>query len=117
MVADIPGLIAGASLSKGLGHEFLRHIERTRILIHLLDGSQPDPIQDFDTINAELAAFGHGLADKLQIVAFNKINLVEAQDNWPAVHQVLQQRGIEALTISAGRAHQHARVDVSRGAG
>jgi GTPase len=101
VVADIPGLIEGASLGKGLGHEFLRHIERTRILIHLLDGSQPDPLKDFDTINAELAAFGHGLADKVQIVAFNKIDLVEAQDNWPKVHRVLKQRSIEALTISA----------------
>jgi GTP-binding protein len=101
VIADIPGLIAGASLGKGLGHEFLRHIERTRILIHLLDGSQPDPIADFDTINADLAAFGHGLANKPQIVAFNKIDLIEAQDNWKKAHAVLKQRGIEALTISA----------------
>jgi len=108
VVADIPGLIEGASLGKGLGHEFLRHIERTRILIHLLDGSQPDPIKDFDTINAELAAFGHGLADKVQIVAFNKIDLVEAQDNWKKAHAVLKQRGIEAMTLSAA-AHTNTR--------
>jgi GTP-binding protein len=108
VIADIPGLIEGASAGKGLGHEFLRHIERTRILIHLLDGSQPDPIADFDTINAELAAFGHGLAAKPQIVAFNKIDLVEAQDNWQKAHQVLQQRGIEAMTISAA-AHVNTR--------
>jgi GTP-binding protein len=101
IVADIPGLIEGASAGKGLGHEFLRHIERTRILIHLLDGSQPDPIGDFDTLNAELAAFGHGLAGKVQIVAFNKIDLVEAQENWKKVQAVLKQRGVEALTISA----------------
>ncbi len=108
VIADIPGLIEGASAGKGLGHEFLRHIERTRILIHLLDGSQPDPIADFDTINAELAAFGHGLAGKIQIVAFNKIDLVEAQDNWKKVQPVLKQRGIEALTISAA-AHTNTR--------
>jgi GTPase len=101
VVADIPGLIEGASAGKGLGHEFLRHIERTRILIHLLDGSQPDPIGDFDTLNAELAAFGHGLAGKVQIVAFNKIDLVEAQENWKKVQAALKQRGVEALTISA----------------
>jgi GTP-binding protein len=101
VIADIPGLIEGASLGKGLGHEFLRHIERTRILIHLLDGSQPDPLKDFDTINAELAAFGHGLAAKPQLVAFNKIDLIEAQDNWPKVHAALKQRGSEAMTISA----------------
>lgn len=101
VMADIPGLIEGASAGKGLGHEFLRHIERTRILIHLLDGSQPDPIADFDTLNAELAAFGHGLAKKVQIVAFNKIDLVEAQENWKKAQRVLKQRGIEAMTISA----------------
>ena len=108
VMADIPGLIEGASAGKGLGHEFLRHIERTRILVHLLDGSQPDPIADFDTINAELAVFGHGLAGKVQIVAFNKIDLVEAQENWPRVQAVLQQRGIEATTISAA-AHTNTR--------
>ncbi len=108
VIADIPGLIEGASLGKGLGYEFLRHIERTRILIHLLDGSQPDPVKDFDTLNAELAAFGHGLPNKLQIVAFNKIDLVEAQDNWKKVHAVLKKRGIEALTISAA-AHTNTR--------
>ena len=101
VMADIPGLIEGASAGKGLGHEFLRHIERTRILIHLLDGSQPDPIADFDTINAELAAFGHGLAAKAQIAAFNKIDLSEAQEKWKAVHKVLQQRGVETFAISA----------------
>jgi GTP-binding protein len=108
VIADIPGLIEGASLGKGLGHEFLRHIERTRILIHLLDGSQPDPIGDLETINAELAAFGHGLANKPQIVAFNKIDLVEAQDNWKKAHAVFKKRGIEAMTISAA-AHTNTR--------
>jgi GTP-binding protein len=108
VIADIPGLIEGASAGKGLGHEFLRHIERTRILIHLLDGSQPDPIADFETINAELAAFGHGLAHKVQLVAFNKIDLVEAQDNWKKVQPLLKQRGIEALAISAA-AHTQTR--------
>ena len=108
MIADIPGLIEGASLGKGLGHEFLRHIERTRILIHLLDGSQPNPIVDLDAINAELAAFGHGLAGKPQIVAFNKIDLVEAQDNWKKAHAVLKKRGVEAMTISAA-AHTNTR--------
>ena len=108
VMADIPGLIEGASAGKGLGHEFLRHIERTRILIHLLDGSQPDPIGDFDTLNAELAAFGHGLAGKRQIVAFNKIDLGEAQDNWEKVQAVLKRRGVEAMSISAA-AHTHTR--------
>lgn len=101
VMADIPGLIEGASLGKGLGHEFLRHIERTRVLIHVLDGSQPDPIKDFETINAELAAFGHGLADKPQIVAYNKIDLPEAQAGWPNVQKTLENKGFEVLAISA----------------
>lgn len=101
VIADIPGLIEGASLGKGLGHEFLRHIERTRVLVHLLDGSQSDPLSDFKTINAELAAFGHGLADKPQIVAFNKIDLPEAKTHWPKVQTALKAQGVEAMAISA----------------
>ncbi len=101
VMADIPGLIEGANLGKGLGHEFLRHIERTRVLIHLLDGSQPDPLQDFKIINAELAAFGHGLAEKPQIVAVNKIDLPEAQAQWPQIQKALKEQGIDATTISA----------------
>ena len=79
VLADIPGLIEGASQGVGLGHEFLRHIERTRVLIHLLDGMSDDPIQDFHTVNAELAAFGHGLMDKPQIIAMTKMDLPDAQ--------------------------------------
>jgi len=101
VIADIPGLIEGASLGKGLGHEFLRHIERTRVLVHLLDGSQSDPLNDFKTINAELAAFGHGLADKPQIVAFNKIDLPEAKAHWPKVQTALKAQGVETMAISA----------------
>ena len=101
VMADIPGLIEGASQGKGLGHEFLRHIERTRMLVHVLDGSQPDPLADFQTINAELAAFGHGLPDKRQLVAFNKIDLPEAQANWPTVQKSLENQGVEVMAISA----------------
>ncbi len=79
VLADIPGLIEGASAGKGLGHEFLRHIERTRVLIHLIDGLSEDPLLDFNTINAELAAFGHGLDEKPQIVALTKMDLPDAQ--------------------------------------
>lgn len=79
VLADIPGLIEGASQGRGLGTEFLRHIERTRVLIHLVDGLSDDPARDFRTINAELAAFGHGLAGKPQIVAMNKMDLPDAQ--------------------------------------
>ncbi len=108
VIADIPGLIEGASLGKGLGHEFLRHIERTRVLIHLIDGAQPDALKNFRTISDELAAFGHGLAEKPQIVAFNKIDRSEAQQQWPKVETALKAKGIEAMAISAAT-HQGTR--------
>ena len=101
VLADIPGLIEGASKGAGLGHEFLRHIERTRVLIHLLDGSRENPLADFDTINEELAAHGHGLAAKPQIVGFNKMDLPDAQANWPRVKSELERRGVEAMAVSA----------------
>jgi GTP-binding protein len=75
--ADIPGLISGASEGIGLGHDFLRHIERTRVLLHLIDGTAVDPIADYQTIQQELAAYGHGLPDRPQIIAFNKIDAVD----------------------------------------
>ncbi|MCL5997810.1 MAG: GTPase ObgE [Chloroflexi bacterium] len=79
VLADIPGLIEGASQGAGLGHEFLRHIERTRVLIHVLDGLSEDVVRDYQTIQAELAAFGHGLGQKPQVLAMNKMDLPDAQ--------------------------------------
>jgi len=101
VLADIPGLIEGASQGAGLGHEFLRHVERTRVLIHLLDGASEHPLADYETINAELAAFGRGLDVKPQIVAFNKMDLIQAQELWPQVKQALEERNVEAMAISA----------------
>ncbi|MEL6787749.1 MAG: GTPase ObgE, partial [Cyanobacteria bacterium J06607_15] len=72
--ADIPGLISGASEGIGLGHDFLRHIERTRVLLHLIDATADNPIADYQTIQQELEAYGHGLPERPQIVAFNKID-------------------------------------------
>ena len=77
--ADIPGLIAGASDGIGLGHDFLRHIERTRVLLHLIDVTADDPIADYQTIQQELLAYGQGLSKRPQIVAFNKIDAVERE--------------------------------------
>jgi GTP-binding protein len=74
--ADIPGLIEGAHLGTGLGHDFLRHIERTRVLLHLIDATAEDPIAAYQTIQAELQAYGRGLADRPQILALNKIDAV-----------------------------------------
>ena len=75
--ADIPGLISGASEGIGLGHDFLRHIERTRVLLHLIDATADNPIADYETIQQELEAYGHGLTDRPQIIAFNKIDAVD----------------------------------------
>ncbi len=83
VLADIPGLIEGAAAGRGLGHDFLRHVERTRVLIHVLDGAGQegrDPLDDFVTINAELREYRPELADRPQIVAFNKMDTEEARD-------------------------------------
>ncbi|MCC6957571.1 MAG: GTPase ObgE [Anaerolineales bacterium] len=92
VLADIPGLIEGAHQGVGLGHDFLRHIQRTRVLIHLLDGLSTDPIADFAQINTELALFDPDLARKPQVVAFNKMDLPEVQEKWPAVEAELKKR-------------------------
>ena len=100
VLADIPGLIEGAHSGAGLGIEFLRHVERTRLLVHLVDGSAVDPMADMDAVNRELALFSSELGQKPQIVAINKIDLPEAAERVPALRRALAQRGIEALAIS-----------------
>jgi GTP-binding protein len=75
--ADIPGLIAGASQGAGLGHDFLRHIERTRVLLHLIDATSENVIADYNTIQNELQEYGRGLAERPQILALNKIDAVD----------------------------------------
>jgi GTP-binding protein len=101
VLADIPGLIEGAHLGVGLGHDFLRHIQRTRVLIHLLDGLAEDPLLDFAQINSELALFDPELGRKPQVVALNKIDQPEAQAKWAQVSAGLKRRGYEALAVSA----------------
>jgi len=101
VLADIPGLIEGASEGKGLGHEFLRHVERTRVLIHLLDGLSADPLADFAAISRELAAFGHGLAQKPQLVALNKMDMPGVRARWPGVQAALEAQGHPVMAISA----------------
>jgi len=90
VLADIPGLIEGAHRGIGLGHAFLRHIQRTRLLIHLLDGLSEDPFLDFAQINSELALFDPHLAEKPQIVAFNKMDLLDVEARWPEISAQLQ---------------------------
>ena len=101
VLADIPGLIEGAHLGTGLGFEFLRHVQRTRVLIHILDGLSEDPLADFSQINSEMALFDPELAKKPQIVTLNKIDLPEVQERWPKIKQELEQRGYKPMAISA----------------
>jgi len=99
--ADIPGLIEGAHMGVGLGHSFLRHVQRTRMLIHVLDGASPDVLADFSQINSELALYDERLQDRPQIIVFNKIDLPEAQSIWPEVQAELKKRSVDAIPISA----------------
>ncbi len=101
VLADIPGLVEGAAQGVGLGHDFLRHVQRTRVLIHLLDGLSADPLADFSQINSELALFDTGLAKKYQIVALNKIDQPEVLERWPKLKKELKKRGYESMAISA----------------
>jgi GTPase len=107
VLADIPGLIEGAAQGVGLGHEFLRHIDRTRLLIHMLDGAslERDPWQDFQTINQELREYDERLATRPQIVVLNKMDLPEAQERWPALKAKAEEAGYPVFAISAA-AHQ-----------
>jgi GTP-binding protein len=101
VAADLPGLIEGASRGVGLGHEFLRHVERTRLLVHVLDGIAGDPLENYDTINRELGAFSERLAAKPQIVAVNKMDLPDVREIWPLLQEMLAERDIRAHAISA----------------
>ncbi len=104
VVADIPGLIEGASKGVGLGHEFLRHVERTRLLVHLIDGSGQegrDPITDFEKIRKELFEYEPLLAQKPVIVAINKIDMPETQENLPRLVAYFEKENFETFPISA----------------
>ncbi len=99
--ADIPGIIEGAHHGAGLGDAFLRHIQRTKAIIHLLDGSSEDPLADFTQINSEMSLFDPQLAEKQQLVVINKIDLEDVKAKWPKLKNALKKRGYEAMAISA----------------
>jgi GTP-binding protein len=99
--ADIPGLLEGAHTGVGLGLDFLRHIERTRLLVHLVNGDSPDPLGDYAAINQELTLFNPALAERPQLVAFNKIDLPHAREAWPAFEAAIRAQGHPVLAISA----------------
>jgi GTP-binding protein len=99
--ADIPGLIEGAHLGTGLGHDFLRHIERTRLLLHLIDATADDPIANYQIIQQELQSYGRGLAERPQILALNKVDAVEAETLDTIAAQLSQLSQVPVFQISA----------------
>ena len=101
VLADIPGLIEGASQGLGLGHDFLRHIQRTRVLIHILDGMAEDPFADYSQINSELALFDPNLGRKPQLVVLNKIDQPDVQAKLKELQKKFKKIKVELLTISA----------------
>lgn len=101
VLADIPGLIEGAAHGAGLGHDFLRHIQRTRVLIHLLDGLSEDPVADYSQINSELSLFDPNLAKKPQVLALNKIDQPEVQERLGEIEKQFRKLNVELMTISA----------------
>jgi len=102
VLADVPGLIEGAHLGQGLGTRFLRHLSRTAVLVHLVDLADPrDPLEAFDTINRELAAFDAALIAKPQLVAATKLDVTEARERFAATTAAFAARGISLHGVSA----------------
>lgn len=102
VLADIPGLIEGAHEGQGLGYEFLRHVERTRVLIHVLDmsGLEREPLEGFHSINRELVKYSEKLLKKPQVIAANKIDLPEAQKNYEKTKLLLEKDGYVVIPVS-----------------
>jgi GTPase len=103
--ADIPGLIEGAHEGAGLGHEFLRHIERTRLLLHLVDVTSEQPLADYQIIQQELVAYDRGLAERPQILALNKVDAVDEATVEAIAQQLEAKTGMSVLLISAVTHH------------
>ena len=104
VMADIPGLIEGAADGVGLGHDFLRHIERTKLILHIVDAAAVDgrnPLDDFNKINVELKRYSEKLSKRPQILVANKIDLPQAKENLPSLEALAKQEGIEFFAISA----------------
>ena len=101
VLAEIPGLIAGAHLGRGLGHDFLRHILRTKMLIHLIDGTSASPVDDMIRVNTELGLFDSTLAQKPQLVAVNKVDLPPVQAQLAVIRDAFASTGTSVLLVSA----------------
>lgn len=104
VLADIPGLIEGAHEGVGLGHDFLRHVERTKVLLHIVDCAAVDgrdPVDDFEKINLELAEYSERLAKRQQLVVANKMDLPEAAENFYRLKKHVEAKGYEIVKVSA----------------
>ena len=101
VAVDIPGLIEGAHRGVGLGHDFLRHVERTRVLVHVVDGASDDPVADYQQVREELRLFDRALEDKRWLVALNKTDIPEARSRAEEVVGVLRMEGVEGHPVSA----------------
>ncbi len=101
VLAEIPGLIDGAHLGRGLGHDFLRHATRTRLFIHLVDGTSSSPVEDMIRVNTELGLFDASLAQRQQIVAVNKIDLPEVHARTADIQEAFGSMGIPSVFVSA----------------
>lgn len=101
IAADMPGLIEGASRGTGLGHEFLRHIERTKVLIHVIDMSEEEPLSNLELVNRELANFSEELANKPQLVALNKLDQPDAQARCELLADEIEKLGWKTFEIAA----------------
>ena len=104
VMADIPGLIDGAAEGVGLGHDFLRHVERTKVILHIVDASGVegrDPVEDYYKINKELKIYSEKIARRPQILVANKMDLPEAADNYERLKELAEKEGIEIFPISA----------------
>jgi GTP-binding protein len=101
VLAEIPGLIDGAHLGKGLGHDFLRHITRTRVLVQLVDGSSASPVEDMIRVNTELSLFDSALSAKPQLVAVSKLDLPQVRDRREEIRDAFSGVGLSPVFISA----------------
>jgi GTP-binding protein len=101
VLAEIPGLVDGAHLGRGLGHEFLRHAERTKVLLHVLDGKSQSIIDDMNNLNRELALYKSEMAQKPQVVVVNKIDLPEVEARLTEIRQLFSSLGVKVYFVSA----------------
>ena len=101
VLADIPGLIEGAHEGAGIGDRFLGHVERTAVLLHLVDATAEDPVEAYRIVRGEMEAYGAGLADKPEVLALSKVDAVDADDLDEKAHALEEVAGLKPLFVSA----------------